>query len=168
MSEPLSQNRLRLIELLLLLTIIGLVGTFTGIAVHAARSQQRDTVRIAEVREIQGALENYFLQKNAYPEGNPIPMGAGQGGCLSANGFQEKCDVSSTIFLSRLAAPLSQGLKGEVNCNGIANTYCYFQTKQGQEYRIVFELENPLPAAKLVKGTNCATPEGMQAGACDE
>jgi len=48
------------IEILVVVAIIALVGTFSAVAVNSARSKQRDATRLSNVRLVQSALEDYF------------------------------------------------------------------------------------------------------------
>jgi prepilin-type N-terminal cleavage/methylation domain-containing protein len=157
-----------LIELLVVLAIIGLIGTFSAIAVGSARSKERDAVRLSHVRQVQSALEDYFVENNAYPTSEAVvPLGYGDAGCLDAEGFRASCDVSATnVIMRSVPAGIANGLKNLSNCGGVSNAYCYLAVSEGEEYVIQFELENAVPLAKLAEGLNCATPNGVSAGAC--
>ena len=58
-----------LIELLVVIAIIGLLGTLSIIALNNARAKSRDAKRIADVKQMQTALELYFNDNQAYPDG---------------------------------------------------------------------------------------------------
>ena len=62
-----KQQGFTLVELLVVIAIIALVVVFAALAVNAARSKQRDASRLANVRIVQSALEDYFNEANAYP-----------------------------------------------------------------------------------------------------
>ena len=158
------------LELLIVLAIVALTATFSAVAVNAARSKQRDVTRIANVRQLQSALENYFNETNAYPTGELFPLGdAAQSACLGSSGFQGDCSTDEIVFLRYVSATYPSGLDGFVTCGDPArNAFCYTQLEDGDQYVIHFELENALTAAGLQKGVNCATPTGMQAGLCTE
>ncbi len=156
-----------LVEILVLLAIVALIGTFAAVAVSAARSKSRDAVRLSHVRQVQTALEDYFVANNAYPDGEVIPLGYGNAGCLDTSGFQASCDASASNAIMRaVPSGLSIGLKGLSACGGVSNAYCYLKTEDGDAYVVQFELENAVPLVKLSEGLNCATPDGMAAGAC--
>jgi prepilin-type N-terminal cleavage/methylation domain-containing protein len=164
-----SKRGFTIIELLVVILIIGLVGTLAAVAVNAARSKQRDATRLAHVRTVQSALENYFNEANAYPSGTGLPLGeARQSACLGTGGFAANCSGDESIFLRVVVASIDKGLKGTVTCGEPArNAFCYSSLQDGASYSIEFELENALSQVGLVKGENCATPEGMKAGSCD-
>lgn len=157
-----------LIELLVVLAIIGLVGTFAAVAVNSARSKQRDATRLAQVRQLQSALEDYFNETNMYPLGDRLPLGdAAVSSCLSIAGFKGDCSGDQTVFLRFVSGTISSGLKNKVVCGTPArNALCYSSMDDGKGYALVFELENGVKPAGLVKGVNCASPDGMDAGAC--
>lgn len=156
-----------LIEILVVATIIGLVGTFAAVAVNSARAKQRDATRLSHVRQVQSALEEYYLENNVYPVGDALPLGSSAAACLDTNGFEPSCDVAATnVLVRRVQATLAKGLKGTTACGGSANAYCYAVRSEGRSYIIQFELENNVPLAGFVKGSNCATPDGIKPGPC--
>ncbi len=163
-------RKVTLIEILVVVAIIALVGTFAAVAVNSARSKQRDATRLSNVRLLQSALEDYFNESNSYPAGDRLPLGdISQSACLSLGGFHADCSAESAVFLRVVPATYTDGLKGKVTCGQPArNAFCYSQQKTGEAYAIQFELENALPSVGLQKGMNCAIPNGMQAGMCPE
>ena len=56
-----------LIELLVVIAIIGLLSTLSILALNQARARARDAKRVADVKQIQTALEMYFNDNNKYP-----------------------------------------------------------------------------------------------------
>jgi prepilin-type N-terminal cleavage/methylation domain-containing protein len=163
-----SKRGFTLIELLVVMLIVGLVGTLAAVAVNAARSKQRDAVRLSNVRQVQSALENYFNESNAYPSGVNLPLGDGtQSACLGSGGFAANCSGEDQVFLRVVIGMIEKGLEDAVTCGEPArNAYCYSSVEDGAAYAIEFELENGLPQVGLVAGANCARPEGMRAGEC--
>ncbi|HBR80310.1 TPA: hypothetical protein DEA21_01505 [Candidatus Uhrbacteria bacterium] len=163
-----EQKRFLLIEILVVVAVIGLIGTLAAVAVSSARSNSRDAVRLSNVRQMQSALEDHFVARNAYPVVSEVTaLGFGSAGCLTINGFQATCDASTEGVLTRaVPATLGIGLDGLSSCGGAVNAYCYLANEDGSTYVIQFELEHAISLAELVKGLNCATPEGMKAGAC--
>lgn len=157
------------IELLVVILIIGLVGTFAAIAVNSARSKQRDTARLSNVRQVQSALENYFNEMNAYPGADGLPLGdSTQSACLGSSGFAANCSGDDRVFMRVVVGTLDKGLDGVVACGMPArNAFCYSSVSDASSYAVTFELENALPQVGLVAGANCAVPEGMKAGSCE-
>jgi prepilin-type N-terminal cleavage/methylation domain-containing protein len=56
-----------LIELLVVIAIIGLLATLSIVALNTARARSRDAKRVADVKQVQTALELYFNDNGAYP-----------------------------------------------------------------------------------------------------
>jgi len=56
-----------LIELLVVISIIGLLATIVLVSVNSARKKARDVVRMADLKQIQVALEMYYDANGNYP-----------------------------------------------------------------------------------------------------
>jgi len=56
-----------LIELLVVIAIIGLLSTLSILSLNTARARARDAKRVADVKQIQTALEMYFNDVGSYP-----------------------------------------------------------------------------------------------------
>ena len=56
-----------LIELLVVIAIIGLLSTLSILALNTARARARDVKRVADVKQIQTALEMYYNEFGQYP-----------------------------------------------------------------------------------------------------
>jgi prepilin-type N-terminal cleavage/methylation domain-containing protein len=65
--EVSTRGGFTLIELLVVITVIGLLSAMVLVGLSGARSQGRDTRRVADLRNVQNALEVYFNSNNAYP-----------------------------------------------------------------------------------------------------
>lgn len=162
-----NQKGITLIETLVILAIIGVLGVLAAVAVNSARVKQRDAVRLSHVRQMQSALEDFYVQNNVYPEGGGIPLGSTVIGCLDTESFKPLCDAGATnVLVRRIPATIATGLDELVTCGGSTSAYCYAHLQGAKSYAIQFELERPVPLANLAEGLNCATPEGMSAGTC--
>lgn len=76
-----------LVELLVVIAIIGLLSTLAIVALGTARQKSRDARRLADIRQIQTALEMYNSETGAYPVTSTILLGDTTHACLGANGF---------------------------------------------------------------------------------
>lgn len=56
-----------LIELLVVIVIIGIIAAMTTVALNGVRAKARDTKRIADIRNLQSALDAYKNDNNVYP-----------------------------------------------------------------------------------------------------
>jgi len=56
-----------LIELLIVITVIGLLSSIILVGLGGVRTRGRDTRRIADLRQVQNALELYFDRQRTYP-----------------------------------------------------------------------------------------------------
>jgi len=165
-----TQKGFTLVELLVVIAIVALIGVMAVVAVNSARSKQRDATRLSNVRLLQSALEDYFNETNAYPQGELLPLGdVSQSVCLGSEGFASDCSTSESVFLRVVPETYEDGLEGVVTCGEPSRrAFCYTLLKEGESYVIHFELENALSPVGLQAGVNCATPDGMEAGICSE
>ena len=77
-----------LIELLVVIAIIGLLSTLAVVALGSARTKARDSKRLADLKQLQTALELYYTDNNAYPPApSPRLLGDANNACLNASGF---------------------------------------------------------------------------------
>lgn len=77
-----------LIELLVVIAIIGLLSTLAVVALGSARVKARDSKRLADLKQLQTALELYYTDNNAYPPAAaPLQLGSAGAACLNATGF---------------------------------------------------------------------------------
>lgn len=117
-----SPNRkgFTLIELLVVIAIIGLLASVLLIALNNARIKARDAKRLADMRQLQTALDLYYSATNQYP--NPD---ANQGGMCGG------WDTSSyDVFISALPAsgvisktPVDPVNSGTTGCGVYAYRY---------------------------------------------
>ncbi|TSC51792.1 MAG: prepilin-type N-terminal cleavage/methylation domain-containing protein [Parcubacteria group bacterium LiPW_72] len=62
-----SKKAFTLIELLVVIAIIGLLATIVTVSVNSARKKARDAKRVADLKQIQTALEIFYDQYGQYP-----------------------------------------------------------------------------------------------------
>ncbi len=65
-----------LIELLVVIAIIGLLSTLSIVALNQARARSRDARRLADVKQIQTALEMYYNDNYSYPADALVASGS--------------------------------------------------------------------------------------------
>lgn len=166
-----SYKGFTLIELLVVIAIIGLLSTLAVVALNSARQRSRDAKRVADIRQIQTAMELAFSETSAYPIAN-----AGSGVHARVLGSSTNTilckDLSATPvpILTSTASSCAAGgtYMGLVPSNPTPNggNYGYNSDATGSKYSIMFTLEGD--TGQLKAGANCANPNGIitQSGAC--
>lgn len=56
-----------LIELIIVIAIIGVIASVIIASLDAARARSRDATRIAQLKEVEKALEHYYSDRGTYP-----------------------------------------------------------------------------------------------------
>ena len=65
--KNLTKKGFTLVELLVVISIIGLLSTIAIVSLGSARAKSRDTKRIADMKQISTALEQYYSDLGGYP-----------------------------------------------------------------------------------------------------
>jgi len=74
-----------LIELLVVIAIIGILASVVTVSLNSARAKGRDAKRMAELRQMQTALEIYYADHGSYPSTSGTWSGT-TSGCYGGNG----------------------------------------------------------------------------------
>jgi general secretion pathway protein G len=146
-----------LIELLVVIAIIGLLSTLAVVALNSARQKSRDSKRVADIKQIQTALELYFADAGYYPQTNSSEMGVIGTSLCSTGWVNTGCGTGTTYMGLVPKAPTP------ADCAVAAdNTYIYTQTGStaGAGYTITFCLGGKV--GDLVSGNHTASPNGIQ------
>lgn len=171
-----------LVELLVVIAIIGLLSTLAIVALNSARQKSRDAKRVADIKQIQTALELYFNDQNAYPSGTTLAIGEGNGILDCGSGLAECDKLSATDGISNTAAgttymaliprdPSAATTGTPPECASGSTAVCHYSysvadvgsgTSNG--YEIWFLLE--ANTGSLVSGINCATEAGISSVSC--
>ena len=142
-----NKKAFSLIELLVVIAIIGILATLAVISLQGARKGARDAKRVANIKQIQTALELYFNDEGRYPS--------------SLNFGQGKIESPTAVYMKRL--PLAPN-PSDGTC-GNDNTY-YYSTlgEDNGSYEISFCLGSF--TGELEPGPHCASPGGIESGYC--
>jgi len=139
-----------LIELLVVIAIIGILATLAVVALQQARKNARDAKRIADVRQMQTALELFFNDNQYYPNAAVVNNA---GGSIATGG------VTYMNIIPSAPTP------ADGTCNGGTNAYTYVGagTQVGTvgwgSYQINFCLGGQ--TGGLMAGIKQATPGGI-------
>jgi len=145
-----------LIELLVVIAIIGLLSTLAVVALNSARQKSRDSKRVADVKQIQTALELYFADHQGYPTSNGVLGGASfkklvNGGWVASN-------VTGTTTYMGLVPSAPKPIDG--TCNSDANNdYTYAVGANNADYALQFCTGTAV--GELTAGEQCATSAGV-------
>ena len=135
-----------LIELLVVIAIIGLLSTLAVIALGSAREKARDAKRLADLKQMQTALEFYYTENSAYPESQVAQnLGAGAFTCLGNGGFD--------------AAGCANPIVGQVPVGPAAGENYTYTSADGTDYVITATLEG---ASNGLSEAIQATPSGLR------
>ena len=96
-----SKSAFTLVELLVVVAIIAILSTLSVVSFNSARQKARDTRRVADIRQIQTALEMYAFNRSdgLYPVTSSANI---QGFCLDGSqaGFVASC--GEPLFLKKI------------------------------------------------------------------
>jgi len=158
-AEKNTNKGFTLIELLVVVAIIAVLAAISVVALNNARARARDAKRLADIKQIQTALELYFLDNDTYPD-----YGTGytsiEGKCLSSatNGFSDTC--GDTVYMAKVpAAPTP----ADGSCDATSNSY-YYSYVNAKKYCLRYCLGSD--SGGVSAGVNTATPEGVWGGTC--
>jgi len=146
-----------LIELLVVVAIMGMLAALAVVALNNARARARDARRISDVKQIQTALELYFLDNNNYPTGTNINLGSSTALCFSDSGFAATCGTQVTYMglVPLNPAPSDDGACGDAT----SYVYTYDGAQQGTSYHITYCIGSII--GQLTAGDKIATPAGI-------
>jgi len=115
-----------ILELLVVLAIIGVLSSIAVIQYSNAQAKSRDAKRISDIREIEKALNLYFVDNNVFPI---IPE------ILEITGEDELSQILESKFYISEVPP---------DPNHPTYKYTYESNSTGTDYNITFCLETPI------------------------
>jgi general secretion pathway protein G len=167
MEVKMKKKGFTLIELLVVIAIIGLLSTLAVVALNSARQKARDAKRVADIKQIQTALELYFNDKNSYPTdggedltlGGPV-AGSGTVTCLGNDGFNTAGGAcSQPIYMGLVPSnPVPQGTAYTYAAEAAGGGHC--ADAPCPSYSIVFSIEGKTGGLEAT-GLHTASPQGI-------
>ncbi|MEA3249680.1 MAG: type II secretion system protein [Patescibacteria group bacterium] len=145
-----------LIELLVVIAIIGLLSTLAVVALNSARQKSRDSKRVADIKQVQTALELYFADQNGYPADPTGYLGETGAVALCSNGWQATCGSNTTYMGLVPSAPTP----ADGTCTTSTNPYDYTQTGSGSGYTLLFCIGGTV--GDLTAGAHTGSANGIQ------
>ena len=96
MLKKISEQAFSLIELMVVISIIAIVAAVSLGTVGSIQKNSRDVQRKADLQLIQGAIQQYYADKNRYP--NDLPSLSAGGPITNCSGTATPCTVSRTYL----------------------------------------------------------------------
>lgn len=150
-----------LIELLVVVAIMGLLSALAVVALNQARARARDARRVADIKQIQTALELYYLDHNGYPNIKAAGDNTIGAMCLdSSNGFTD-ASCAGTTYMA--VVPENPQPRADGDCP--STVYTYTVTLSGDKnvsYQIKYCLGGVI--GDVAAGKHIATPAGLVDG----
>lgn len=162
-----------LIELLVVIAIIGLLSTLAIVALNSSRIKSRDAKRLADVRQIQTALELYYDKNGNYPLSGGCSSSTPNGAwCNSVesqlNGYWLRSGSTNHLSEFMSADPVDPNPSTSASFTPVGGgAYFYFSAYYegaGQWYMIVFGLENRSHSFQDKDGVNACHEEYFHYG----
>ncbi|HTW96309.1 MAG TPA: prepilin-type N-terminal cleavage/methylation domain-containing protein, partial [Candidatus Methylomirabilis sp.] len=117
-----SKKGFTLIELLVVIAIIGVLSTLSIVALNSARTKARDAVRLANIKQIQTALELWYNDVSRYPTSAEVTFNSP----LTSNG------ITYMALLPTAPTPT------DGTCSAAENTYNYIGYAGGTTYGLSY------------------------------
>lgn len=138
-----------LIELLVVIAIIGLLASVVLLALNTARGKARDAKRIADMRQINTAMEMYFNDYSGYPT-----MATGAFYASGGNAF------TTALVPKYIAAIPQEQTPADGSCTTSQNTYNYTYGSTNANYTITFCIGSN--SGTYSAGVHTLTSSGIQ------
>lgn len=139
------QRGFTLIELLVVIAVIGILASIILASLNSARSRARDVQRISQLKEVQKALNLYYLENGSYPLRSSVA------GCSASAWATPLAPLVSGGYLGAIPEdPTNAVMDNKQFCYNYVSTVsggssaylCDGVSRTDYVYAIVFSLEN--------------------------
>jgi prepilin-type N-terminal cleavage/methylation domain-containing protein len=129
-----STRGFSLIEILIVITLIGLLAAIVVVNMNESSAESRDVERQADLRNLQSAIEAYKSQYGRYPYQATSTSGGGWSGQL---GTIYAPDNGSSQYIVGLAPEFIPVLPADAKLNGTNSGYVYRTNANGTIYKVM-------------------------------
>ncbi|MEI7452145.1 MAG: fibrobacter succinogenes major paralogous domain-containing protein [Candidatus Falkowbacteria bacterium] len=141
---------LSLIEIIVVVAIIGILASVAVVALNNSRVKSRDAKRVADVKQIQTALQLFFANNQRYPSAQEFA----QNSLVTASVVNGQ--MVTTTYMAKIPTPPTVV---DGNCSSTSGSYSYDVASNGSSYTISYCVA--APTGSIAAGVHCATPNGL-------
>lgn len=149
-----------LVELLVVISIIGILSSFAIVSLNSARIKARDALRKGDMAQLRTALNLYFDDNIFYPscgtwDGGAPDFGAnvgnndGDGSWCYNNILQTDLTTGARPYMGSLPKDPKNPTNMDL-ANGGNDTYIYRYVSDGSQYALVYTLE--IEGIQVIRG----------------
>ena len=145
-----------LVELLVVISIIGILSSFAVVSLNGARTKARDALRKADMAQIRTALNLYYDDNIKYPICGTWDDGAQDFGAKVQEGSACYSGILSSALISGskpYIGEMPKDPKNTTNNPTVSNTYLYryVSSSDGSKYALVYMIEDE-PNLQFIRG----------------
>ncbi len=148
MRQTRDSEGFTLIELLVVVAIIGLLSSVVLVSLNSARKKARNAKRVADIHQIQSALELYYLDNNSYPNN----------GLTWANECSDGGSLSPSAVIPGLVPNYMAKFPSDPLMNKTAATSCYTYASNGTDYKFLVHNATENSAAEYLAQRGLVDP----------
>lgn len=139
-----------LVELLVVISIIGVLAALLLVNLSNVRERGRDSARKSDLAQMRTALRLYYNDFQTYPAAqNGLIVGCGAGGDVAC-AWGEPFGVTGSSYMTLPADPVE------------TQSYTYAQTDGGNGFRVSAQLENLSDPQAVESQTRCGVAAGSE------
>ena len=163
-----------LIELIVVISIIALISTFALNALNTARQKSRDTKRVADLKQIQKALEIYYNQASVQAYPNYISLGLGDSSKINDCSSAECTKITSSGIVNNAGQgkvymgliPADPGAEDGLECAGTDTKPCHYSYSRITPINFIIKFYLERGVEGINKGPQCLTESGFTNEPC--